>query len=52
MLIPVVPAEGLGEPGADGSCDTCPVVVNDQVADAAIIEGATGVALVRDTTFQ
>jgi hypothetical protein len=52
MLIPVLPPEGLGTPGAAGGCETPLAVVNDQVADVAIIDALIGVALVRDTIFQ
>ena len=54
MLVPVGCGAALS--AATVNAVTCgavlPVVVNDQTDDAATIDGASGVALVRDTTFQ
>src|SRR5712671_4750813 len=49
---PVAPVDGVGEVGAAGGPPAVPAVVNDQTDDVAIIVGAKGVALVRDTIFQ
>ena len=51
MPTPVEPFAGVGEVGAAGG-PSVPAVVNAQMDDVAIIVGASGVALVRETTFQ
>jgi hypothetical protein len=48
---PAAPLAGTGL-DAGGGGPTVPAVVNDHVSDVAIIAGLTGVAFVRDTTFQ
>ena len=51
VLTPVEPFDGVGEVGAAGG-PTLPAVENDQMDEVAIMFGASGVALVRETTFQ
>ena len=48
---PVALLAGAGDDGAGGG-PVVPAVVNDQVFEVAIMFGASGVALVRETTFQ
>ena len=48
---PVALLAGEGPLGAPGALPV-PEVVNDQIAELAIIAGFTGVANVRDTIFQ
>src|SRR5262245_21986821 len=50
-LTPVAPSDGDGLDGAAGGPGV-PPVVNDQIADGAISDGMSGVAFVRETTFQ
>jgi hypothetical protein len=52
VLTPVAPFVGFGFAGAAGGPDDPPAVVNDQVAEFAISDGLTDVALVRATTLQ
>jgi hypothetical protein len=51
VLTPMAPLAGFGFDGAGGG-PTAPAVVKVQVADVAIIDELSGVALVRETTFQ
>ena len=50
VLTAVAPFEGLGFDGAGGG-PTAPAVVKLQVDEAAIIDGLSGVVLVRETIF-